>query len=277
MPLTAANNLRLCPIQTVSPFALMLAPVYVYMKTNQKFIAVKAPMDFFTPEELLKLAPLKSFFISDFVDSALPFREAAHRVQAVLGWAPKSNQSATESSDSFPPVLIPPAPYEVSDAILRITGPIWSKGAVIEPFFVSIFANELCDLLPGEVLKSARDQDVSLFERAILRSSWAVFLALHLGYNELSFLNQLRLRVFEETLERRAPRGSQNEVDELVNIVSASLVDEKVRHITAAFFKGRPERVAQKLFVRLLRVSLKLVQNDKIPPSIFGPKGFKDV
>src|SRR4051794_31443428 len=93
LPPAAAEKLRICPIRTIEPFALMLAPVYVFMRRNEKFVSVKAPLDFFTPEELEKLRPFQSFFMTEFVDTALPFRQAARRVRAVLSWDPGSQGS----------------------------------------------------------------------------------------------------------------------------------------------------------------------------------------
>ena len=49
LPPDAAEKMRNCPIHSVQPYALMIAPAYVYMKVNKKFVAVKAPLDFFTP------------------------------------------------------------------------------------------------------------------------------------------------------------------------------------------------------------------------------------
>ncbi len=264
LPKEAAPNLRLCPIHTVQPFALMLAPVYVYMKINEKFVAVKAPLDFFTPEELERLKPFESVFLPEFVDSALPFKKAARQVLALLSWKPE----------------IPPAPYELSDAVLRILGPLWGGAVAIEPFFAAVFANELCHLLPGESLRQARDRDVLVYERAIFRSSWAVFLALHLGFCELEFLNRLRLRIFDDTIQNRSSAAQWSEVDELVAIACDSLDGLQAvnaKQLTGAFFSTRGERVCQKITSRLERVKASLAPKDAPVPTIYGERGFVDV
>ena len=74
LPKEAAHQLRVCPIPSVQPYALMLSPVYVFMKANEKFVSVKAPLDFFTQEELSKLRMYDTFYMPDFVDRTLPFR-----------------------------------------------------------------------------------------------------------------------------------------------------------------------------------------------------------
>lgn len=309
LPPEAALNLRICPIHTVRPFALMLAPVYVFMKLNGKFVSVKAPLDFFTPEELERLKPFESFFLPEFVDVALPFREAARSVLSLLTWQPKpkasrstAKKSASElEAPNLPEIPLPPAPYELSDAILKILGGLWTPSAVadssgahsigLEPFFIAVFANELCETLPGEMIRAARDADVAKFELAVFRSSWAVFLALHLGYLEMGFLNALRYRVFTENIgaasvTAESKESFRSEVDELVALANESLDNAEVRMIRESLVTGggaapgtNPRssgRIAQKLTTRLERVKSQMLRTDQPLATIFGPKGFRD-
>jgi hypothetical protein len=260
LPNEAAQTLRLCPIQSVAPYALMLAPVYVYMKRNEKFVAVKAPLDFFTPEELEKLRPLESFFIPEFVDSAIPFRDAGRRVRSLL---------------SLP---VQPAPYELSDATLRTMGPLWGNGAVIEPFFIAIFANEVCDLLPGDLLKSSRDGNLAAYETGIIRSALTVFLALHLGYCDLDFLNQLRLDVFKDALSGKETfADALSERDELRALAGAILRTSSSKIVKAEFFAASHGTIAVKLVARMERVKAQMIRAEQPVPTIYGAKGFVDV
>src|SRR5689334_8605019 len=98
LPKEAAMNLRISPIVSVKPYSLMLAPVYVFMRLNEKFVSVKGPLDFFTPEELERLQPFESFFLPEFVDTALPFRQVARNVRALLSWQPTA-----QGADQLPP------------------------------------------------------------------------------------------------------------------------------------------------------------------------------
>ncbi len=275
LPPEASQQMRMCPIVSVAPFALMLAPVYVFMKANEKFVAVKAPLDFFTPEELARLKPFQSFFLPEFVEKALPFREAAREVKTLLSWVPKISNS--DVPDDYEEASLPPSPYELSDAVVRIIGPLWGSGAVIEPFFVSVFANELCDLLSPEVLLKARDEDVAQYEKAIFRSSWSVFLALHLGHCNLTVLNQVRRRVYDETMARVKPEARVTEVDEVVAISAAAFDDPKLRIFRGDSFEGRGERAAQRIAGRMDRVSSEMIRKEEVVPSIYGPGGFADV
>src|SRR5690606_18653479 len=111
----------------------------------------------------------------------------------LLSWKPRhSPESDAKSSLRFPEVTLPPAPYELSDAVLRLIGPLWGDGSGIDPFFVSAFAEELCGPIPGERLVAMRERSVERFEEAVFSSSFSVFIALHLGYTELEFLKDLR-------------------------------------------------------------------------------------
>jgi hypothetical protein len=269
LPKEAAINLRISPIASVKPYALMLAPVYVFMRKNAKFIAVKGPLDFFTPEELVRFAPFESFFLPEFVDAALPFRQIARNVRRLLGWEPEYKGEQQ----------LPPAPYENSDAVLRMIGPLWGSGLVLEPFFAAVFSNELCDLLPPEKLKLARDQDYASYERSILRSGWAVFLALHLGYCDLPFLNRLQQRVFDASFTGVGipSVGQAADVDELLEIVWESMGPNASAAVRGDVFSKSSSRSAQKVARRLERIVTEaMVLEDQPVPSIYGAKGFAD-
>jgi hypothetical protein len=259
LPPEAEKNLRTCPISTVSPYVLMLAPVYVFMKLNEKYVAVKAALDFFTPGELERLKPFETFFIPDSIDRTLPYRDAGRRVRGLLTYVPPAPPGQDERLSDFPEVALPPAPYEMSDAVLRVLGPLWElvpgSGAAIEPYFLLALVNELCEVIPGEMLSKARDFDVKLYETAVYRSSWAVFMALHLGYCDLSFLNALRMRVFQETVKIIEPEQAlRSEIDDLVAIATESLANERVEKVGEGSFTTRSDRSSQKLLARINRV-----------------------
>jgi hypothetical protein len=266
LPKEAATQLRKNPIASVKPYALMLAPVYVFMRINEKFVSVKAPLDFFTPQEIDRLKSFESFFLPEFVDIALPFREVARSVRGLITWAPQ-----IKGEDQ-----LPPAPYEISDSVLRLIGPLWGPGAVIEPFFAAVFVNELCDLLPEDRLREARDRNVATFELAVLRSSWAVFLALHLGYCDFEFLNALRLRVFDTTSAGATlpSVGRGSEVDELLEIVGQSLTESALAPVRGDIFSATATRASQKMVSRLERIRAKLIRADEPAATIYGAAGF---
>ncbi len=270
LPKDALEDMRLCPLKSVKPYALMLAPVYVFLPKNEKFISVKAPLDFFTPEELERLAPYRTFYLPEFVDSALSYRKAGRSIRGLLSWEPEAPLGESGK------VALPPPPYQLNDSILRMMGPLWGAGAAIEPFFVAVLVNELCDLFPFEILLKCRDRNIAVFEHAVLLSSWSVFLALHLGFSDLDFLNALRERVFDEVSDDKPSIAVTNEVDQLIILARASLPNEKVRTLQGNWFAGRPENVARRILGRIKRLQEQLIPEAATVVSVFGERGFID-
>lgn len=257
--------MRNSPIHTVKPYALMLAPVYIYMKLNEKFVSVKAPLDFFTPEELKRLVPYESFFFPPFVDAAILFHDAARAVQRVLHWKPKDEG------------ILSPASYEVSDAMLRILAPLWGGEISIEPFFVSVFVDELCGSLSGVLLLKAREMNVSTFELAILRSSWVVFLALHLGYCDLEYLRKIRIQSFTETMQGDGFGAIESgDLEEILSSACEMVRSRKTRRLEGALFNEGTDRVSQKMAARLNRIKTQLIPERTTLATIYGQTGFID-
>jgi hypothetical protein len=285
LPLELMPRLYRLKIETVQPFALMLAPVYVFLPSNEKLVSVKAPLDFFTPAELERLKAYKFLYLSDFVTTILPYREAGQLIRRLLLW--KSPASAEQSPDTgfspaeYPEAILPPSPFELSDAILRTIGPLWwrytSDKPGIEPFMAAVFANELCDLIPGEKLLKAREESIENFDKALLRSGWVVFLALHLGYSDLDFLNELRFRVFEENIKGDPELVPENEVDELIAFSYVTFKNIHVRLIKGDLFGKIPGAVAQKISNRIDRIRLEFLSKGRHAPTIYGERGFIDV
>ena len=259
----------MCPIETVKPFALMIAPVYVFLRRNQKYVSVKAPLDFFVPDELDRLRSFEMFFMPEFVDSVLPYRQLARRVKTILTWNPVEGG-----------VTLPPASFELADGMLRMTAPVWGGGRGIEAFFATIFCDELCGLLPGEEIKVARDRDLPGFERAVILSAWMVFLSLHIGTSDLAYLEGLRLRSFRKCLGQGIETSGLDdcgESGELYDLLEELLSGELLYGALAlAHFEGRNERVAQKIAARIRRVNGELKPALALAGSIHGERGFVD-
>jgi hypothetical protein len=230
LPKEAVEQLRICPIRTLQPYALMMAPAYVYMKLNEKFVMMKGPFDFFTEEELERVKSFESLFFPEEVDMAIRFRNVANDVRELLGWNPETVvlhqlKEKTQGQKEEIPLML--SSFELSDAIIRVIGPLWRPGPYIDPYFVSVFVNELCELITPELLKSYRDQSIVDFEKAIMSSSWAVFIALHLGYTDLSFLNRLRLSVIHETMSGQSANltspWKNPEIHQMIQVARNSL------------------------------------------------------
>jgi hypothetical protein len=182
------SRLRRCPVETVKPYALMIAPVYVFLPRNAKYVAVKGPLDFFSEEELHRLKSFEMFFMPDFVDRVLPYRQIARRLKRVLNWKPNEESAGIGIS-----------PFEISDTVIRLLAPLWGPNQEIEPFFVSVFVNEFCSLLPASELTAAREKSLENFERALIVSAWMILLSLHIGVTDPGYLDALRLKTRSAT------------------------------------------------------------------------------
>ncbi len=265
-------------VDSVKPFALMSAPVYLWLGANEKFISLKAPFDFFTPEELEKIKASHQFlYLPQSVRSLLPFRNAGLQVRSLLR-IKSARPKTLDLKTQYPVVAMAPAPYELSNEVLKLIGPLWweySEEVIgVEPFMVSIFVNELCSLLPNEKLLTARDNSTDSYDHALLCSSLAVFIALHLGHCDYSFLNLLRIQTFDRVTSGGAGhlvRGSY--VEDLIEL-AIHLLNENSAQITNEILSRRSDIISQRLTGRLERVLTELAQRGDLPPTVYGEEGF---
>jgi hypothetical protein len=251
--------MRVCPVESLRPFAVLPAPLYVLLPENQKFLAVKGPLDFLTPAELDHFRGYEAFYYPEFVEKVLPFRDAARAVLQLLKAAPEEGQP-------------PPAPFELSDAFVRTTAKLWGPATRIEPFFIAVFVSELCGFLTAEVMQRVRERDQLRYEQAILRSSWAVWLALHQGYLKLSWLRRLRESVFVII----------GDANSNVFQVQTQLPEKWMRHVLTCDLHLEAARLQEfavggdqeKLACRAHRLADDLISEDAKAFSIFGAEGF---
>lgn len=181
----SADELLQCPISTVRPYALMLAPIYVFMKRNEKFVSVKGPLDFFTPEELAAFASYGSFHLPKTVAELTAFQTSAKLVREML----------KEARAPFPP-----APYELSDEVIKVVAPIWGSNVEISPFCAAIFADELCGNLDADELIYGRDTAIVRHDLGLLLSGLLVFILVHSGGYDLEQLIKIRSETYSRTV-----------------------------------------------------------------------------
>jgi len=257
LQLESVDELIQCPIMSVEPFSLMLAPVYVLMKLNKKLVSVKAPLDFFTSDELDRLKTHEVFYMPKFAMSSIRFQTAARVVQSLL--------SKTQGK-------MVPAPFEVSNETFGVMGPLWGKQIQIEPFFMCVFSDELCTPLKPETLLWARENAVVRHDHGLLLSGSLVFVALHVGWFNLIELNQIRSFVYEKTV---AGENWENPKTELELIVSElNEIYSSNTSLTIQNLEEVKSDWAEKLTSRLKR--LKQINTNKLyeSVSIFGEEGF---
>lgn len=269
LPKSKAAELSPFPIETAEPYRPLPAPVYLLLTKNEKLVSVKGPFDFFTARDLERLKANGSYFYGPIFRRVEPFHLVARDVRKMLGWNAPNATSVLEA-----------APYEISDAVLRRIGTLWApvstlNGAdrdgpiAIESYFAVAFANELCSAIPGEWLEHARENDPDDYELALLRSGVFVFLALHLGYLDLSLLNAYRLRFFSEATQVFGAVGSESvplsmELSELKRWTESLVHSPEIHLISSDQFDHSISRVTQKLKSRLARVRRELADPESI-------------
>ncbi|MCM0606961.1 MAG: hypothetical protein KA715_12800 [Xanthomonadaceae bacterium] len=211
------------------------------MPKNKRFVSVKSPMDFFTPEELKKIEVMTNFYVPDFVEHVVPYRSTGRSIRSLLTYQVGENE-------------LGPTPFELSDSILRLVAPLWRSGWKVDPFFVSVLVNELFEPLPEAVLNQARDENVDQFERSLYQSSITVFLALHLGYTDLKELGKIRTRVFALSSANRAVGELKTELEELIACVQSLCTESTQCTLDFDQLEKAPGITFQRLKFRLKRI-----------------------
>jgi hypothetical protein len=270
LPKAKAAELSSFPIETAEPYRPLPAPIYLLLSKNDKLVSVKGPFDFFTARDLEKLKVGGAYYYGPIYRRVQPFQAIARDIQKILGWnAPNAT------------TVLEPAPFEISDAVLRKLGSVWAplstiNGAdrdgplAIESYFAVAFANELCEPIPGDWLELAREKDPDTYELALLRSGVFVFLALHLGYLDLKMLNSYRKRFFNEAIQIFGSGGADSvplslELAELKRWTESLIHSPEVHTISSDQFDHSISRVTQKLKARLARIRKELAD----PGAIF--------
>jgi hypothetical protein len=277
----------------------MDAPVYVQAVSTKNFIGVKGPLEFFYPEDLERLTGYEAVHFSKFSNYSDQIRKDA---SALKKFVMNKDSAGIKNKLKFEPNFkLEPAPFEIADMIFRNITKIWSfrgaegggvsQGQVdprlvpgakfgVELFFVTIFVDELCGGF-HHLLEESKKKDGRVVERALLRSSWTVFLALHFSYMDLNFLLELRDRVFRENLEWSQLRSCLTEVDELVQFSNQTAKGMGTEFFDGSHFKNNRsvshrDRVSKKFLGRLERIEQEIFNRSAEVPSIFGLKGFLD-
>jgi hypothetical protein len=251
------DDLLQCPVHTVEPFSLMLAPIYVLMKLNQKLVSVKAPLDFFLPDEIERLQRYEIFYVPKFVKSSVQFQTAARVIKNIL-------QTDAEG--------LKPAPFEISHEIFSLMAPLWGKELKVEPFFMAIFAHELCEPLTPDQILWAREQAVVRHDQGLLLSGAFVFMAVQLGWFDYPALTQARNDIYLRTVKGEEWEDPKNELEAIVSGLNVLLSQD--RSISKISLETMDDEWARKVGSRINR----FVQTRGIPkqesPTIYGEGGF---
>ena len=234
------KDLLQCEIRTVEPYALMLAPIYVFMKLNQKLVSVKAPLDFFTPEELAHLSRYETFYIPKFVQSGSRFQTAAKLVRNLLNPQPHLDDSG-------------PASFEISNEVLLSVSTLWGKNLSIDPFYSAVFADELCGTFDHLKILHARETAVVRHEMGILLSGLLTFVLLHLGWLDFKMIQTARFDVYQAIVDDDENWEEPTSELELISRDIKRIVNEE-GVLTVNSLIRTPSEWAKKLLGRLDRI-----------------------
>ncbi len=265
----ASSSMKKVPVRLFKPYIPLLAPVYTLLEKNEKFVAVKAPLGFFSPTELEKFRSVADFYLPRFIERVAPFQEAGEHVQRLLGL---SEVQTLQTSAGAKETQVPISPFQLSDAVLQAISPLWGREEKIEPFFLVFFAGEICEPLADARCAGALELGVSIYELALLRASFAVFVALHAGFLVRRQLSQIRDRVFDETVRGTETVSRQQRVDAAVSIAHRMLADGEVREIKISDFVGT-DLVSKRIQSRLERVRQSLIPPGSSGQTVFGEGG----
>ena len=257
LQLESIDDLIQCPVHSIEPFSLMLAPVYILMKLNQKLVSVKAPLDFFTEDELQRLKLHEVFYIPKFIKSSVRFQTAARLIKKML------------------PVQqfeLSTAPFEISKESFSVLSELWGKQIQIEPFFMAIFADELCAPLDQEKMLWARENAVVNHDHALLLCGSLVFIALHLGWFDLVFLNQFRKTIYERTVLGEKWDNPKSEMESIVCDLNKILYVEKSLNYES--LRATSSEWSKKLASRLLYLKNSKTKLTHVSATIYGEEGF---
>ncbi len=263
LPKEAISQLRRVPIGICEPFTMMMVPVYVYLPKNGRFVAVKAPLHCFTAEEFEKFKSYENIYLPEFVDELVPFRKAGETVRNLLTL---QQQHSIKTNAGLERLKLVMPQHELDDAVLRAIGPLWGGEVKLDPCAICCFTNEVCHPFPVQNIVEAMERDIDLFELAILRSSGAVFLALHIGYCDTQALALLRSRVFADTLSGSKAESGFGQAARLFQLVWAMFPDTNLREISLSEIQERFDdsgiggKVTRKILSRLKRVQSELLR-----------------
>lgn len=241
LTIEALPSLRICPVGSIRPFALMMGPVYVYMERNEKFVSVKAPMDFFTAPELEKIASVQNVFLPSFVENLVYFRDVGIEIRRLMEY-----QDA-DTKMGLPPELLS---FKVLEQLFQM----WGKDFTIETYALLVFINEFSEIIPGEILRKARDEDIDRFELALLRAAMAAFLAFHLGYLNRTHLSQFRLETFQLSFSGQLLTSPSTELAWVRAKVFQVIESPSKESISAQDFCDKSSRASLKLAERFEQI-----------------------
>jgi hypothetical protein len=222
------------PISKMRSGVPLPAPVFVYLKRNQRLIPIKPRYQVFSNSELKKLADYENFY---FLESLKDIRLVSLRAVRLRQWLKKAYESAK-----------PIPSYIISDEVIRKTAPLWKWAGDGITLKMPLLVTFCCELLGQQLPEKAiqlEDRDLYRFERFIARSSVAVLIGMALGYTELGQLCRIRDAFFGNRVDIPDVESIEEMVERLESPIPLWLDPE--------IFVGVGDPTFEKFFSRLNR------------------------
>lgn len=284
LPRDSAAELLRVPLDEVRAWELLVAPAYVFLPKNEKFVAVKGPLDFFSDQELLKYRAFEQIFFPKFFDETTLFRDAGRATHRLLTWRASVDQGGKvllhNLSNHAARAMLGPAPYEISDAVLQLMGPLWFDPMQIEPYFTMVFSNEVCGPFDPEFLLRAREKSVEQFERGVLYSGVVNFLALLSGQVSLAWLQSLRTWVISREVFGHWDDSTGEGLDPeffALDLLARRIFRDGLQPIELDDFERRisngGDRAALRILSRLRRIEEHFQTCGSLTPTVLGDRG----
>lgn len=255
----AVDELVRCPVHSIEPYTLMVAPTYVLLKKNEKLISVKAPLDFFTPEELKKLELYEYFYFSKFIQEFSPYQTSGKIVKGLLSIDPLKGD-------------LPPAAFQITKELTSLVAPLWGAGRAIDPFFAAVFTDELCEGISPKLLMQVRDASVENHDRGIQLSGLVIFLGVLLGWHSIEFLKSLRSQVYESAHTGIPHQDWSGPVKTVIQSAGKEL--DRGGLISFDQLARSPEEWARRLTARLRSFEERKLLGQEDSPTIRSSEGF---
>lgn len=280
--LSEESNLRKVERSYFKPYVVLVSPVYVKLSLNEKFVAIKAPLQFFTEEELKNWASHEYFYMPGFVDQVALYQSAGVSVRKLLSIHETVDLKVfKEGKIHNQKIQITSSSVVQNNETLKLLAPLWGTSISIEPFFASFCGNEVCDAFQGETLLRAENVSVENFELSFVRANSAVFFALHLGWRNIADLTKFRDWVFLKSIgESNIHEFLKNGPEELVGLIDWSIqlipkVDSV--QINRKVLKKSKLLTSHVLLNRLNRIEKQGLHLEQVSYSIFGKEGITSV
>lgn len=181
-------------VTKLKAYEIQPAPVYLYLRKNARFVAIKGTYDFFLPEELQRLAAVEELFHYQKIRELDPIFQCAQKIRGLLQMA--ENQLA---------------PFEASDLIMKQLSELMNAGRLQAIDDIFVLANQVCGQLPTDFLIQNRNKDIVVFEEILKTSAWAVWISLILGNNNWNYL----YRIWASTFQTGVPYAHDAELSGL--------------------------------------------------------------